>query len=667
MTLRYADTFMAALRRLTKDERAAVMMTTVQIHESPDHPSLQLHRVDRSKDPHFWTARVSRDIRIVLHRRGGETLLAHVDHHDDAYAWAERRRLDVHPRTGAAQMVEVRERVEEVVVPVYRTEEVAKPALFAGTAEDTLLLCGVPPDWIGDVRAATEDTLMALAAHLPGEAIEALIDLSAGIAPSPPPAPLDPFEHPDARRHFKLVTADGELARALERPWDDWAVFLHPAQAEFVRRDFAGPARITGSAGTGKTVVALHRAARLAGEGGRVLLATFDAELATILSSKLDRLVAGDTRARIEASALRSALLALHERTVGPVEIADEGEVAQLLEVARAEHGLDVDPRFLHDEWRLIVDTHGIADAETYRDLPRMGRRKRLTGAKRDALWEVFAAVREGLRRQGRSTYYDALHRLAGADVAGAYDHCVVDEAQDIALPELRALAAIAGSRPNGLFFAGDIGQRIFRPAFAWSAAGVDIRGRSRALRVSYRTSRQIRERADHLLPSTLVEIDGAEEGRRGIQSVFEGPPPDVRIEPDAASEIATVAAWLRERAGEGISSEETVVLVRSVAERDRAARAVAASGQPVPVALMHAAKGREFRAVAVMACDESAIPMEERLLTAEDEATLGEIYATERHLLYVACTRARDRLLVTATDPPSEFLGDILPTARSS
>ena len=663
MTLRYADSFMAALRRLTRDEQAAVMMTTVQIHESPDHPSLQLHRVDRSKDPNFWTARVSRDIRIVLHKHGAETLLAHVDHHDNAYAWAERRRLDVHPKTGAAQMVQVRERVEEIVVPVYRTEEVAKPPLFADTPEETLLLCGVPEDWIGDVRAATEDTLMALAAHLPGEAIEALIDLSAGIAPTPPPAPADPFEHPDAQRHFRLVTGDEELARALEAPWDDWAVFLHPAQREFVERDFAGPARITGSAGTGKTVVALHRAVRLAGEGGegsRVLLATFDADLAAMLGTKLDRLASGDARARIEASDLRSALLRLHERAIGPVRIATDEEVAAILEEARARANLDVDPRFLHDEWRLVIDTHGIADAATYRNLPRMGRRKRLAGAKREALWEVFADVREELRGKERSTYFGALHRLAGADIASAYDHCIVDEAQDIALPELRVLAAIAGDRPNGLFFAGDIGQRIFRPAFAWSGAGVEVRGRSRALRVSYRTSRQIRERADGLLPSTLVEIDGSEEGRGGIRSVFEGPPPDVRIEADEEDEIETVAAWLRERAGEGIADSEIVVLVRSEAERGRAQRTVEASGLLVSIAPMHTAKGREFRAVAVMACDESVIPSEARLRGAEDEAALAEIYATERHLLYVACTRARDRLLVTAVEPPSEFLDDL-------
>jgi len=689
LTLRIADTFTASLARLNAREQAAAKQTAFDLQVDPTGKGLSLHRVDRSRDPDFWTVRVNRDIRAVIHRRGPDTLLAYVGHHDDAYRWAERRRLEVHPMTGAAQLVEVRERVEEEVVPIYRAETPAKPPLFATTPKWTLLLCGVPEDWLDDVRAATEDTLFDLGIHLPAETVEALLNLATGVRPALPPAmvslstsevvlgapsglehfedlePLaDPFEHPDALRHFRVIKDEEELRRALEAPWDAWTIFLHPAQREFVTRDFAGPARVTGSAGTGKTVVALHRAARLAREGGRVLLVTFNAALAASLAEKFARLVGDEAvRARVEIADLGSAATRLHERLIGPVRLASEEDVRDALLCAREAQGFDVDERFLIDEWRLIVDARDVRDADAYRDLPRLGRKRRLAGDRRERLWSVFGAARASLEARGLSTYAAMLHRLAAhleAEGQAPFDHVVVDEAQDIALPELRLLGAMAGDRPNGLFFAGDIGQRIFRPAFSWRSLGVDVTGRSRSLKVNYRTSRQIRSQADGLLPSTLVEIDGAEESRRGVQSVFEGPQPEVRAFKDEAEEIAAVGEWLRARLDEGMAPGEIGVLIRSPNEAGRARAAIAAAGEGIAPTIMHDAKGREYRAVAVMACDEAVIPSEERLIGAADEAAQAEVYATERHLLYVACTRARERLLVTSVRPSSEFLDDL-------
>lgn len=183
-------------------------------------------------------------------------------HHDQAYRWAERRRLEVHPKTGAAQWVEIRERVEEIAIPaapfaaaVTVTSSAAKPALFAHCADDELLGYGVPAEWLADVRAADEDALLALADHLPAEAAEALLELVTGGHPAfamAAPAGADPFAHPDAQRRFRVMGDVDELERALAFPWDKWTIFLHPAQRQWVERDDGGPARIAGSAGTGK-------------------------------------------------------------------------------------------------------------------------------------------------------------------------------------------------------------------------------------------------------------------------------------------------------------------------------------------------------------------------------------------------------------------------------
>ncbi|MGQ7793035.1 UvrD-helicase domain-containing protein [Faunimonas sp. B44] len=677
MTLRIASSFTGALARLTPQEQGLVKQTAFDLQMGLARPGLALHRVDRAREKGFWTARVNDDIRIVLHRRGEATTLAYVDHHDDAYRWAETHRLDAHPVTGAAQLVEIRETVEEIVVPVYVAREAPKPPLFADTPEETLLRCGVPEDWLADVRAVDEDTIFALAGRLPAEAMEALLDLATGVAP-PPPAPTeDPFAHPDAQRRFLLLTGEDDLRRALDAPWEDWAVFLHPAQREFVARDFAGPARVIGSAGTGKTVVALHRAVRLAraNPDAGVLLTTFNTVLAAALRRKVATLVgaASPLLDRITVADLPGAAHALHERLVGPVRLADDDDVARALQAAKRDVGFEVDDRFLLDEWRLIVDGRQVPDRETYRDLPRLGRKRRLAGERREALWTLFEHARARLAAEGLTTYPAMLGRLAthlAAAGAAPFDHVVVDEAQDVSAAELRILAALAGARPNGLFFAGDIGQRIFRPPFSWKSEGVDIQGRSRSLRVNYRTSQQIRQQADGLLPSTLVEADGSEDDRRGVQSLFTGPAPVVRVFVTVEQEREAVSAWLAERLAEGLEPRSIALVVRSPELLGRAAAAAAAANAPtspagaeldaVRLATMHDVKGLEFRAVAVIACDEGVIPSEARMTEVSDEASLAEVYATERHLLYVACTRAREHLLVTATEPASEFLQDL-------
>src|SRR5438132_6993559 len=298
MDFRIADTFTDSLARLTGDEQKAVKTTAFDLQLNPVNPGMSFHKLSTAKDKRFWSVRVSQDIRLIVHRTDDSLLLCYVDHHDKAYAWAERRKVETHPTTGAAQLVEIRERVQEIVVPAYveASPPAPKKPLLAHVSDEALLGYGVPAEWLADVRQATDDTVLALADHLPAEAAEALLELATGGTPHKPrPAPpvADPFEHPDARRRFRVVTDVDELARALEYPWERWTVFLHPAQRELVERRFGGPARIAGSAGTGKTVVALHRAVHLAraNPDARILLTTFSETLASALRTKLTRLI----------------------------------------------------------------------------------------------------------------------------------------------------------------------------------------------------------------------------------------------------------------------------------------------------------------------------------------------------------------------------------------
>jgi superfamily I DNA/RNA helicase len=381
---------------------------------------------------------------------------------------------------------------------------------------------------------------------------------------------------------------------------------------------------------------------------------------------------------RLEVHAINDIGRRLYESHFGRPNMATRNVIRQLLSEAAGEaDGLKFSLRFLMMEWEDVVDAWQLDSWEAYRDVRRLGRKTRLPEQQRVVLWSLFDRVRSRLKALGLLTYAGLFSRLA-VQLAGRkhppFEFTVVDEAKDVSVSQLRFLAALGAGRPNSLFFAGDLGQRIFQQPFSWKSVGVDIRGRSRTLHINYRTSHQIRMQADRLLGPELSDVDGNAEKREGTISVFNGPPPTIRVLDRPEDEIRTVGAWLRDLGKEGVMPHEMGVFVRSAAEMTRAREAVKEAGFPfktldeniettsghVSISTMHLAKGLEFRAVAVMACDDEVIPLQERIETVADDADLEEVYNTERHLLYVACTRARDHLLVTGVAPTSEFLDDL-------
>src|SRR5579883_1625947 len=712
MEFRIADTFTDSLARLTGEEQKAVKTTAFDLQLNPAHPSLQFHKLERAKDPNFWSVRVSKDVRIIVHRTGTSLLLCYAGHHDDSYRWAERRKLETHPKTGAAQLVEIRERVEEIKIPKY-VEAVPerKPPLFSRFTDGELLGYGVPSEWLPDVRTATEESLLELADHLPKEAAEALLELATGTIPQPvltlptaeimsaldlstvskgPAAPsllelagptAQSFQHPDAQRRFRLIGSAEELERALEYPWEKWTVFLHPAQRDLVEQDFKGPARVAGSAGTGKTIVAVHRAVFLARKypDSRVLLTTFSEPLSNALATKLRHLIGNQPRLgeRVEVHSLNAIGRRLYEANVGKARFANLEILREMISKAAEETPENrFSLQFLQSEWDQVVDAWQLATWESYRDVVRLGRKTRLNEPQRAIAWSIFEKVKGALKAKQLITLSQMFSELAAfysTNVSRPFEFIIVDEAQDVSISQLRFLGALGKDCPNGLFFAGDLGQRIFQQPFSWKALGVDVRGRATTLRINYRTSHQIRMKADRLLGPEMADVDGIVEQRKATVSVFNGPPPTIQTFDSIEAESKGVGDWLRARAQEGLLPHEIAIFVRSGAELERARAAAELATIPFKVldekvetvhgkasiATMHLAKGLEFRAVAVMACDDEIIPLQQRIETVADDSDLEEVYNTERQLLYVACTRARDHLLVTSVAPASEFLDD--------
>ena len=410
------------------------------------------------------------------------------------------------------------------------------------------------------------------------------------------------------------------------------------------------------------------------------MLTTFSDPLSNALRTKLKHLIGTEPRLRerIEVLAMNSIGKRLYEANIGKPQFVGPQKIRELIQQAAQEISENKFSRqFLIMEWEQVVDAWHLDTWESYRDVMRLGRKTRLKEPQRAVIWSIFERVRSALKSRELITRSEMFTRLASfyaSNVSVPFDFLVVDEAQDVSVAQLRFLAALGKDRGNSLFFAGDLGQRIFQQPFSWKALGLDVRGRSTTLKVNYRTSHQIRMQADRLLGPELTDVDGNSEERKTTISLFNGPPPTIQTLDSIEQESRTVSDWLKARTNEGILPHEIAIFVRSSAELKRATAAaeganipfkvldenVEATSGKISISTMHLAKGLEFRAVVVMACDDEIIPLQERIETVADDSDLEEVYNTERQLLYVACTRARDQLLITSVAPASEFLDDM-------
>ena len=636
-------------------------------------------------------------------------LICYVDHHDKAYAWAERRRIEAHPRTGTIQIVEVRERVEEDRAAGDRTAGASarRPAkAAAGTAvrrasDDDMLGVGVPEDWIETIRAASEDGFLELADHLPPEAAEALLEYAAtGIMPTPARCRhrcREPRAGAGGRADSRFLGQPGHLAplpRRRERRGAGEGARLSvgqvdglpaPVAAAMVDQIFTGPAKVAGSAGTGKTVVALHRAARLAADpDSRVLLTTFSQPLANALRAKLAMLVGEQSPAmsRVTIAPFRGIAEELYQLAFGRrPQIASDEQIAALLAEGGRTQTAASPSRFLMSEWTNVVDAWQIDSAEAYAEVPRLGRKNRLGAKQRARLWPIFDAPAQGACRAAPADLAAGVRRgrarSTPRDADKPFTSIVVDEAQDLGVPELRFLAAIAGERA---------GRAVLRrrPRPAHLPAAVLVEG---ARRRCPRPFAGPEGELPHVAPDpaggrrpaaeVVRDVDGLVEERSDTVSVFNGPEPIISTFRDARTQkLRASRQFIRagdRRRHRAVGDRRLRALART-AEARAGRRAQAAGLESFEISeVRHRQQRRACRSAPCiwprgwssgrwrsMACDDELLPLAARIETVADEVELDEVYETERQLLYVACTRARDRLFVSGVAPGSEFLGDL-------
>lgn len=674
--------FFQAMNQLPAKEQAACTAFLTMFHANPKQPGISLERLD-GISKHLWSGRVTQDLRAILYHEGDGWLLLHVDHHDPAYRWAERRDIARHPVTGALQIVEV---VETVIEKQVEKKKIA--ALFKDRDDAYLVSLGVPPSWLPVVRQIiTDDDLLEVGSKLPEDVFDRLLRLSAGELVTPPvPVPATkPLETAaSASAGFYVVTDAADLAAVLAAPLDRWIAFLHPSQRAIVEATPRGAVKVTGSAGTGKTVVAMHRARALARRNLRVLLTSFVTTLCDNLQRNLRKFCTKAELARITVSTIDKQALSIARKIDGKLQPAVPEQVKKLVTELAGRYAAQFPPGFVVAEWDAVVDAQGLATWAEYRTASRTGRGKPLSVADRKVLWQVYGNALATLETRHEATWSILCRRAISAldtgEVQSPFDAVIVDELQDLRPTALRLIRALVSAHPEHLMLVGDAGQRIYAGKVALSSLGIDVRGRSHVLRINYRTTEQIRRAADLVEAESTDDLDDGTEDRTSTRSLLRGPAPTFVGFPTRPAELTDAVRWIKECRARGIAAEEIAVFARTAKRADEVEAKLSTSGvaaaglddeQVTPGAIqvgtMHRAKGLEFKAVLVIDASADALPSPGLMKAAVDPQDRDNALARERQLLYVAMTRARDLLRVTWTAKPSPFLDPVASPGEAS
>ncbi|WP_052845227.1 UvrD-helicase domain-containing protein [Streptomyces sp. NRRL S-31] len=665
---------------------------------------LKLESLTNAKDKQIRTIRIDQFWRgVVLAPPTGDTfILLRVMQHDKAIAWAKKQKASINEVTRA---VEIRDAATlDELTPAYErvAEGSPKKRLFAEFSDGDLKALGIDDETLRQARSLIDkEQLEVFAPLLPQDQREVLQYLAEGIpieevwqdivAPALQAStqPVDTQDYETAIQHTRariaLVTAPEELRDILEKPFAAWRVFLHPSQRKVAyRASYSGPAQVTGGPGTGKTVVALHRVKYLLGhlrDGDRILLTTYTNALVNALRSGLESLVEDpELREKVDVSTVdgfASRLVAEAPGAVALRPLMNNEEESRWGKAAKAT-GFPGSAQFLAQEYRHVILAQDIRSLAEYESADRRGRGSRLTAAERPLVWETVERFTADLAADGARTWLQTCAEAARllAEKGPQYRHVVVDEAQDLHPAQWRLLRAAVPARPDDLFIAGDPHQRIYDSKVSLKSLGIKVTGRSVKLRKNYRSTQEILRWSTALLigrPIARLEDEGRDDTLLGYRSALHGDGPAVQAAADEDAELAALVTRVRAWLDAGVGAEEIGVSTRFNKTCAKAVTHLKAAGIPavslrsadtasaadaVRVGTMHSFKGLEFRCVAVIGANDGAVPFAKAVTPAELDAKQYETdMMSERCLLFVACTRARDSLYVSWSGEPSPFL----------
>lgn len=683
-----SDDFLKSFAAVPRSQQLAVLNFVAKFRQNPMATGINYERIRDAADPNMRSVRINDNMRgIVLKPDVGNVYcLLWVDQHDDSYHWARRHRVAIHPDVGSIQIYAVQE--EAASAALVMPEVADSVGLFDTLKDREIRRLGVPDERLAAVRAVkSESELEALEALLPDEAFEALFLFAAGepfdklVNEQSAPVMIDEsdfsaaLERDSTRRHFVVLTDDSDLEALLAAPLERWRVFLHPSQRKLVERDWNGPVKVTGGAGTGKTVVAMHRAARLARQyaqlpGRPVLFTTFTKTLAEDIRQHLELLCTPQELEKIQVVNLdqwASGLLRRFGYSNGL--LYNEADRRRFWQAAMSAMpaSVDLSQQFMRAEFERVVLPQGCETAEDYMRASRVGRGGQLGRTMRKALWPVFAEYRAQLQaanlREPEEAFREACQLLRTEKPKLGIRAMVVDEAQDISSAAFELIRAAVEPAENDLFIVGDAHQRIYRHKVVLSRVGIEVRGRSRSLKVNYRTTDEIRQWACAQLEGCAVDdLDGNVDSLRGYHSLTHGDAPDVIESASLLADVVHVQSILKQLQDDGMELRQVCVTARTNDDVDGLARELQQAGVSclrlenstaddpavpgVRLATMHRIKGLEF-SVVILAAYKGATNYAEQFSRDEDAGVTEDTELSERCLLHVAATRAKRNLFL--------------------
>lgn len=679
------DSFLKSMFALPDHIMKKVRETITKFQHDPTSPGLNYEKIQGAKDKRLRSIRVDRDYRgIVLKSEKGDAyILLWVDKHDAAYDWAERRSTSVHPLSGAIQIVEVLE--NEAAAPEVTTESPSpspeQPDIFSSFSDADLRQLGATDEVVPLIRSIKDEPALenyqrrftpqvyeALFMLACGESYDSVLE-EMGIETGKEYA-IDDFKTALAldsnKQHFAAITDDAALEAILNEPLAFWRVFLHPSQRKLVQAQFNGPARVLGGAGTGKTVVAMHRAKHLASqcaENERILFTTFTKSLIHDIQKNLTKICTYDELRKIEVVHLDKWVDNFLRNKGYKHQIAyDERHPqrkklwSQAMEAA-PDGNFSAD--FLREEWEKVIQYHDVTDFAHYAALPRPGRQGRISRIQRKSIWPVFEEYRTLLDENQiwePADMFRAARTILTTDGSNAgFKHIIVDEIQDFHPQAFRLFRAMipADQFPrNDLFLVGDGHQNIYGHHIVLGHLGIDIRGRGRRLKLNYRTPEETRRWAVSILhDQDINDLDGGKDSNKGYHSSMSGPEPVFVKCHSFDEEVNYIANWFKE-IRDANPGHVSCIAVRTNNEREQLAKALTQAGCKIHeitsdttdsddstslrITTMHRIKGLEFDHVCLSDCDP------EQLSSLE-----AGRQSTERCLLHVAATRTKNSLLI--------------------
>ncbi|MFZ4984963.1 MAG: 3'-5' exonuclease [Blastocatellia bacterium] len=673
-----ASTFVDSLENLNNNDSGLILKFLNKFHQNPALPSLSLERLSKIHSSNIWSARVNNDLRAILCQESGVWIAIYVDHHDPAYRWAENHQVGKHPITGEWQIVPV-----PVVTGKEKPGPRAKAAkgIFDRHSNDYLLSLGVPEIWLPLLREVkTEEKLHELLDQMPVDVAIRLLDLSQGRTVLPP-VPLSETstlaELEAGTSQLVVVQSERQLQSILKEPMAKWMAFLHPTQKKLVNYESKGATKVTGSAGTGKTVVAMHRARHLASEGRRVLVTSFTQTICKNIERNLRLICSKEEMWNISVIHVHKlAAAVLRENKDRWIPRTDD-QVGEIIRTIHPGAGCPLDAAQMLVEYLTIVVPQEINSWDQYRGASRAGRGRPLTVKERKEVWPVLGRLIETMNRKRLCTWQglslQAAQHLPPVTAKRAkwrYDAVIVDEVQDLKPLDLHFLARLAPVK--NLLVAGDAGQQIYPGRVSLNSVGIDVRGRSTVLKINYRTTEQIREFADRLLPADFDDLDEGLENRGQTRSVLRGIDPILHGFDSAKHQYEFVVGEIKNLITDNRYREDEIAIFarqansfQEIIKHLRKSKIpyfeLSKEGDPAEPAVnlgtMHRAKGLEFKVVFVIDLHDGNVPHLKTVNASADEIAKAERMASERQLLYVGITRARDLAYLTWAETPSQFL----------